>query len=485
MAAFSTVALATAATVSAVGTVASASAQSKAAKQAAAADMANAERAEQNAEAMAEAVEGTAKFNYDETIRDADLTRQRTLLELEQIARTQNFTLGQVGREAEATRNKAEQEAISIYLDRVHTEQMLALRGDADLRDTADEVGRLLGIADYERGALTREAAQTLNEAAIAITAVREKSAFDAMQANAQAGEADAQAGYAVRRAASEKVLAAQEERRQRVQSARTLGAARAAAAAGGVAVSGSALDVLADTRGQAEMDALVIRYEGQVKADTYLEDARQQGTRATLLRQQAAHSTRMGDLTAQEIQMKADFQAAELRRQADETARRADEAVAIARRQSADRQAEYALQAEQARKTADWGTIAVRQQAHDRLSDLDATYAQTAADYAVMYQTTQMDGEEQEAALRREADLVQWKGEIDARNTRLTGYQQAAEYRTSAAARRSQAGSIMTAGILNAGASLISGAGQVYSSWGGSGTINSTNSTGRLTGRV
>lgn len=479
MAAFSTIALATAATVSAVGTVASASAQSKAAKKAAAADEANAQAAEQNAEALAEAVEGTTKFNYAETVRDADLTKQRTLLELEQIARTGAFSLGQIDRETSATRHKAEQEEASLLLDRTHTEQLLALRGDADRRDTADEVGRLLGIAEYERGALTREAGQTLNEAALAITAVREKAAMDAMTYGAQANEANAQAAYATRRAASEQVLAAQEERRQRVQSARTLGAARAAAAAGGVAVSGSALDVLADTRGQAEIDALTIRYEGQVKADSYLEDARQQGARATLLRQQAANSARIGELSAQEIRMKADFQAAELRRQADETVRRAGENASIARHQSANRQAEYALQTQQAGESADLGVAAVWQQAGDRLGDLDASRAQTAADYSVMYQTTKFDGEEQEAALRREADMIQWKGEIDSRNTRLTGYQQAAEYRTSAAARRSQAGSIMTAGLFNAGATLISGAGQVYSSWGGSGR-SGNNGSGR-----
>lgn len=537
MVGFSTIAMATAATVSAVGTISSASAQSKAAKKAAAADEANAQAAEQNAEALAEAVEGTTKFNYTETVRDADLTKQRTLLELEQIARTQAFALGQIDRETRATRNKADQETTALSIDaaarqraialklgaldataadqsaaidmqRAHGEQLLVLRGDALKRDTADEIARIMGEADYERGALNRQAGQALSEAALAVTAVREKAAFDAMEARTQATDATASAAFSTRQAAAETVMALREERRQRAQATRTLGAARAAAAAGGVAVSGSTLDVLADTRAEAEMAALTTRYEGALRADGFLEDARSKTVKAGLLTRQADQAERMGALDARTIEMKANFEAAELRAKAGEVGRRATEGAGTIARRSAEQQAEYDLQwrqnAETAaldqraaagrtsearalllsdrqheRESASAALDAIRQQAGDRLADLDASRAQTDADYSVMHQTTKLDGEEQEAALRREADMIQWKGEIDARNTRLTGYQQAAEYRTSAAARRSQAGSIMTAGLFNAGATLISGAGQVYSSWGGSGR-SGNNGSGR-----
>lgn len=61
---------------------------------------------------------------------------------------------------------------------------------------------------------------------------------------------------------------AAAQEAQQRRQAARVMGQGRANVAASGIEMDGSPLEVMADSAANAELDALTIRYGGQVRAD-------------------------------------------------------------------------------------------------------------------------------------------------------------------------------------------------------------------------
>lgn len=60
---------------------------------------------------------------------------------------------------------------------------------------------------------------------------------------------------------------AAEAEKRFRRMSRKRMGAARAARGASGVTLEGSALDALAESAMQEELDALTIRYQGELRA--------------------------------------------------------------------------------------------------------------------------------------------------------------------------------------------------------------------------
>lgn len=66
----------------------------------------------------------------------------------------------------------------------------------------------------------------------------------------------------------------AQEERQQRIQARQQIGQMRADYGASGVTMEGSPMDVLAESVANAEMDALNIRYGGQVKAANFRNEA-------------------------------------------------------------------------------------------------------------------------------------------------------------------------------------------------------------------
>ena len=64
-------------------------------------------------------------------------------------------------------------------------------------------------------------------------------------------------------------------ESRQRRMSYKMLSSARAAVGASGITIEGSPMDVLEESAAQAELDALLIRHGGAVKAATYRNQAR------------------------------------------------------------------------------------------------------------------------------------------------------------------------------------------------------------------
>lgn len=74
-------------------------------------------------------------------------------------------------------------------------------------------------------------------------------------------------------------------ERRQRVTAAIHLGNEGASYAANGVAMTGSALDVLGNNAANAERDALNVRYQGLVRSNQYLNQAAFERYRANTAR--------------------------------------------------------------------------------------------------------------------------------------------------------------------------------------------------------
>lgn len=92
-------------------------------------------------------------------------------------------------------------------------------------------------------------------------------------KADSMAGEYNAQS--AEQNAAYSLQQAKENERRQRIVSKKFLGDIRASYGASGITTEGSALDVLEESAANAELDALTIRHEGQVKATGYLNEAR------------------------------------------------------------------------------------------------------------------------------------------------------------------------------------------------------------------
>lgn len=79
--------------------------------------------------------------------------------------------------------------------------------------------------------------------------------------------QAEYNAQVAEQNAAAARAQAALDESTSRKKSSMVLGAIRARAAANTGDVSGSALDVLADSASEAELEALTLRYQGEVKA--------------------------------------------------------------------------------------------------------------------------------------------------------------------------------------------------------------------------
>lgn len=99
-----------------------------------------------------------------------------------------------------------------------------------------------------------------------ALGAINEgKSAEMAGEYNAQVAEQNAR--YSMDQAR-------ENERRQRIDSKKFLGDIRASYGASGITADASALDILQESAGNAELDALTIRHEGQMKAVGYRNEA-------------------------------------------------------------------------------------------------------------------------------------------------------------------------------------------------------------------
>lgn len=94
------------------------------------------------------------------------------------------------------------------------------------------------------------------------------------MQGFAAKRQAEYNASVAEAHAAAARAQAALDESTSRKKSAMLLGTIRARAAANTGDVGGSALDILADSAEEAELEALVLRYQGEVRARTMESEA-------------------------------------------------------------------------------------------------------------------------------------------------------------------------------------------------------------------
>ena len=103
------------------------------------------------------------------------------------------------------------------------------------------------------------------------ISAVGQSQAADY---NAQVARQNAM--YAEQAGQQQRQIAAENERRQRLRTTKLLGAQRAGYAKAGVTMEGSPLEIMSETASQGELDALNIRYGGEVGAY----NARVQGSR-------------------------------------------------------------------------------------------------------------------------------------------------------------------------------------------------------------
>ena len=102
-------------------------------------------------------------------------------------------------------------------------------------------------------------------EAIIAATAVKALGAIQ--QGNAAKGAANYNAGILEQNAANERQQAGAREDAQRRRAAMVLGTQRAAFAQSGGGMGGSAADVMEQSAINAELDALTLRYEGDLRA--------------------------------------------------------------------------------------------------------------------------------------------------------------------------------------------------------------------------
>lgn len=94
------------------------------------------------------------------------------------------------------------------------------------------------------------------------------------VQAGAESAAENYNADIAMQNATMANNQAAEEERKNRVQSKKQLGDIRASYGSSGVNIDGSALDVLEESAANAELDSLQIKHGGQVKARAYENEA-------------------------------------------------------------------------------------------------------------------------------------------------------------------------------------------------------------------
>lgn len=105
----------------------------------------------------------------------------------------------------------------------------------------------------------------------------------------AEADAADYNAALADQNAVLTRQAAAENARRLRVQTTKQLGSIRARYGASGVALSGSALDVLEESAAAAELDRLTVIHEGDVKAIAFDNEAQLNRMKSGSARKNAA----------------------------------------------------------------------------------------------------------------------------------------------------------------------------------------------------
>jgi len=114
---------------------------------------------------------------------------------------------------------------------------------------------------------------------------------------NAQAQAAQTNATIARNNASGAQRAANANEEASRRKSAYALSQQRAAIGQSGVAFEGSPLDVLGQSAGNAELDALNIRYQGQLQATNYLNQGLMQEAQAGAAQQSASNAEDAGSL--------------------------------------------------------------------------------------------------------------------------------------------------------------------------------------------
>ncbi len=106
-----------------------------------------------------------------------------------------------------------------------------------------------------------------------AISAIQQANSQSAAYKSQQQA-ADYNAAILTQNAASERAAANQREEAQRREARQILGSQRASFAQAGTGLSGSAADVMAESATNAELDALTLRYEGDMRARGLLAEA-------------------------------------------------------------------------------------------------------------------------------------------------------------------------------------------------------------------
>lgn len=92
---------------------------------------------------------------------------------------------------------------------------------------------------------------------------------------------------------------AAEQERRQRIAGEKIVGATQASYSANGLTLTGSAMDVIREAAATSEMDALTIRYQGQLKSRSFEEEAQLETAQSKNARTASENSTAGGLLGA------------------------------------------------------------------------------------------------------------------------------------------------------------------------------------------
>lgn len=140
----------------------------------------------------------------------------------------------------------------------------------------------------------------TVLSTAMSISAANQQAAAAQQQSNFQAAVSRNNAILSNQMAADALKRGALEERRQRLRTSKLKGAQRAAFGASNVALDvGSPLDVLEDTAGQGELDALIIRNNAEREAVGFRFQAQNQEASANLSLLRGSASVKAGQTQA------------------------------------------------------------------------------------------------------------------------------------------------------------------------------------------
>jgi len=137
--------------------------------------------------------------------------------------------------------------------------------------------------------------------ASAVVGAISSMDAADASADNsrAQAAAAQTNATIAQQNAHNTLAVSSANEDAQRRKSAYALGQQRASLLSAGIGAEGSAADVLAQSTGNAEMDALNIRYQGQLQAANYQNQSLMANAQSSAALRSAANAEDAGTLGA------------------------------------------------------------------------------------------------------------------------------------------------------------------------------------------